>query len=283
MSVSGVRRKEEPGDAGRAEGAGRLFVLQEPRLPGGTLLALSWVPPRGWEALSPRGQGQLLRGPVLGPAATARKPRAPVGATGRRPEGPRTLLALPASGRPVPERGRKQSSEPSQVPAGSRPEEVARVGPRPPAARWAPSTRSCTRGGARAPSAGQAAEGAALPAPSPLPSSPAPSPPLRTWTQLPPLKPGHWGEGPDLPPPPRGAPAFPEPLERPPKSQQPRVQSMWGSGARGAQGKEEKEAGLCLASEDQQPPASVSPSEPPVCRRLWKQAVPTGSRALTEP
>ena len=45
----------------------------------------------------------------------------------------------------------------------------------------------------------------------------------------------------------------------------------------------EKEGGLCLAREDQQPPASVSPSAPPVCRRLWKQAVPTGSRALTEP
>ena len=82
MSVSGERRKEEPGDAGRAEGAGRLFVLQEPGLPGGTLLALSWVPPRGWEALSPRGQGQLLKGPVLGPAATARKPGAPGGGQG---------------------------------------------------------------------------------------------------------------------------------------------------------------------------------------------------------
>ena len=243
MSVFGVRRKEEPGDAGRAEGAGRLFVLQEPRLPGGTLLALSWVPLRGWEALSPRGQGQLLRGPVLGPAATARKPRAPVGAAGRRPVGPRTLLALPASGRPVPERGRKQSSEPSQVPAGSRPEEVARVGPRPPAARWAPSTRSCTRGGARAPSAGQAAEGAALPAPSPLPSSPAPSPPLRTRTQLPPLKPGHWGEGPDLPPPPRGAQRFQNPWNGPPRHSSPEFSPCGAQEPEGPRGRRRRKGG----------------------------------------
>lgn len=50
-------------------------------------------------------------------------------AAARRPAGPRTLLALPASGCSVPGRGRERSSEPSQVPAGSRPGGGTQGGP----------------------------------------------------------------------------------------------------------------------------------------------------------
>lgn len=241
---------------------------------------MSWQPPRGWEALSPRRQGQLLKSPVLGPATTARKPPPhgggqeeacgtpdPPGAADERLHGPRMREGVVI----------RTQSNVSWLPSGRRCPGSARA----PCCPWVPSARPCARGSAWAPSAGHTAEDAAPPGGQPhRHRGPAPSPPLRVQSQLPPLRPGRWGGRPALPPAPCGAPAFPAPPERGPQGTAAQSSAHQTSGARGGPGAGGERSGLHLAQKDQQPPASVSPSEPTVCR---KQAAPASSRALKEP
>ena len=257
MSVSGERQRS-PGTQGGWKALGGCLSCRSPAFWEGPawleLGATEWLgrPVSTWA-------GAAAERPSPGTCNHCQETHTPMGAAGRRPAGPRTLLAPPTKGYTVPGCGREQSSEPSQMSAGSRPGGGAQGGP------GAPAARGC-------------------PAPSPAPAAARGHPllatlqktrprqagsPTGTGARLPRLPCGRgscWGGGPALPPAPCGAPAFPASPERGPQGTAAQSSAHQGSGDRGGPGAGGEGRGLHSAQKDQQPPASVPPSEPPVCR-----------------
>ena len=220
---------------------------------------MSWEPPSGWEGLSPRGQGQQLKGPVLGPATTARKHTPPWGRPGGGLRDPGPSWPRRQKATQSPDAGGSSHQNPVKCQLAPVQEEVPRVGPGPPAARGCP-------------------------APSPAPAAARGHPLLATLQKTRPRQAGSlmgtgarlprlpcgrgscWGGGPALLPAPCGAPAFPASPERGPQGTAAQSSAHQGSGDRGGPGAGGEGRGLHSAQKDQQPPASVPPSEPPVCR-----------------
>ena len=178
MSVSGERQRS-PGTQGGWKALGGCLSCRSPAFWEGPawleLGATEWLgrPVSTWA-------GAAAERPSPGTCNHCQETHTPMGAAGRRPAGPRTLLAPPTKGYTVPGCGREQSSEPSQMSAGSRPGGGAQGGPGAPCCPWVPSAQPCARSSTWAPSAGHAAEDTAPPGGQPHGHrGPAPSPPLR--------------------------------------------------------------------------------------------------------
>lgn len=133
---------------------------------------------------------------------------------------------------------------------------------RAPCCPWVPSAQPRACSSTWAPSAGHAAEDTAPPGGQPhRQRGPAPSPPLRAQLPL------GWRAG----SPTRslwGSSVSRTPGTGPPRHSSPELSPPGLGRQRGGlrEGGEGEGRGLHLAQKDQQPPASVSPSEPPVCR-----------------
>lgn len=280
MSLSGERQREEPGDTGGRKALGGCLSCRSPAFWEGPawleLGATAWLgsPDSMWagaaaERPSPGtcNHCQETTHPHGGGREEACGTPDPPGSADKRLLGPRTREGAVI----------RAQSNVSWLPSRRRCPGWARA----PCCPWVPSARPCARGSAWAPSAGHAAEDAAPPGgqphgqqgpgslASPAGTAPAPAPQAR---------PLGWGAG--SPTHSLWGPSVSStPGTGPPRHSSPELSPPGLGSQRGPRGRRRRKG----AQKHQQPPVSVSPSEPPVCRRLGKQTAPASSRALTEP